>query len=267
MPADEPTLKPQTFLNALKAQIANAFNGVKGNPPYSPAGDASVRLSSVRHFDIPLPNPPPEGYVYIEEGMMKRTDKLTGYERERESLLQPLAQQWIEAWLNLADIAARFNDAFDQIEELNQPRNSLRVKAGKKPSLTVFLLDRSMSLSRRRSDTVRFQEDILLSAKSLVDGCVERWAAGGDDKIRQLAELSFTKNAQGEYSRSGMVKLRRLDTDDPQWKAAMDKIDDAEIVDGVSSYLLVSVRDIDGKYHPLPLDIAGIRPYRVVPAA
>jgi hypothetical protein len=257
-------MKPQSFLNALKGQITNALNGKAKESQ----GDASLseRLSAVRHFSIPEIAPPPAGYVLIEDGMMKPEAKLTDYEREREALLQPLAEQWIEAWLKLADIASLFNEAFDRIELLNQPRNTQRVQSGKKPSLTLYLLDRSICLSRRRSDMVLFQEDILLAAKARVDECVERWAAGGNNKIRQLAELSFTKNAQGEYSRAGMLRLRRLDTDDTLWKEAMDMVEQAEIVDGVSSYLLVSVRDVDGKYHPLPLDIASVRPYRIVPA-
>lgn len=116
-------------------------------------------------------------------------------------------------------------------------------------------------------DTIRFEEDKLLAAKGLVDACVERWAIGGDDKIKQLAELAFTKNSQGDYSRSGMVKLRRLETDDADWKKAMEKINDAEIVDGVTSYILISVRDKDKKYHPLPLDISDVRPLATQPSA
>lgn len=264
--------QPQSYLNALKAQIGNALNGIKGGTqsadidvnPADPS-DRAGRLNTVRHFRIPIPEPPPPGWVDVEDGMRKLETKLEPYERDREALLKPLAEEWIEAWLNLAGIAARFNEVFDKVEQLNSPRNSGRVQQGKKPSLTLHLLDRSIALSRKRSDTVRYKEDILLKAKGLIDACVERKAQGGDKFIRQLAELSFTKNAQGDYSRAGMVKLRRMDNDDPQWREAMGLIEKAEIVDGVSSYLLVSIRDVDGKYHPLPLDIASIRPYQIVP--
>lgn len=261
--------QPKSYLNLLKAQIANALNGVKGGTQTAaPDGEPNQaeRLNTVRHFNIPIPETPPAGWVDIEAGMRKLESKLEPHEREVEALLKPLAEEWIEAWLNLAAIASTFNDAFDQIELSCAPKNTQRVQQGKKSSRTLYLLDRSIALSRKRSDTVRYKEDILLKAQNLVEECVKRRAEGGDTFIRQLAEMSFTKNAQGDYSRSGMVKLRRIDTDDPQWKEAMDLIEQAEIVDGVSSYLLVSIRDVDGKYHPLPLDIASIRPYRVVPA-
>ena len=269
----------QGYLNALKAQIANALNGIKGNPqpadidanPADPSGqsdhsDQAERLNAVRHFNIRIPEAPPDGWVDIEDGMRKLESMLKPHERELEALLKPLAQDWIEAWLNLADLAARFNEAFDKIEQSNTPKNTQRVQSGKKPSREFHLLDRSILLSRKRSDTVRYQENILLKALGLIEECVERRAQGGDKLIRQLAQSSFIKNAKGEYSRVGMVRLRKIENDDPQWKEAMALIEQAEIVDGVSSYLLVSIRDVDGKYHPLPLDIASIRPYRVVPS-
>lgn len=259
-------MKPQTFLNPLKSLIGMALSGGKSaEPADAPAADLAGRLNAIGHFAIPHTPEPAPGYVFIEDGQMKAEGKLTDYERRREALLQPLAQEWIERWLDIADLAARFNEAFDELEELNAPRQTKRVTAGKKPSLGLFLLDRSVKLSRTRADSVRYEEDKLLKAKTLVDECVARWSEGGRDEMRQLAEISFTKNSKGEYSRSGMVRLRRMQSADPKWEDAMNQIRKAEIVDGVTSYLLVSVRDKDGKYHPLPLDIADVRPFRHMP--
>lgn len=259
-------MKPQTFLNPLKRLINDVLAGKPTTAaqasPTMP--DLSAQLSAVGHFAIPPTPEPAPGYVFVEDGQMKLEAKLSDYERHREALLQPIAQEWAELWLKIADLKARYDDAFDEIESINTPKETKRVTAGKKPSLTLHLLDRSIRLSRNRADAVRYEEDKLLAAKALVDECVSRWAdQGGSDEIRQLAELSFTKNAKGEYSRSGMVRLRRIKSEDPDWGLAMEKIREAELVDGVTSYLLVSVRDRDGKYQPLPLDIASVRPYRL----
>jgi hypothetical protein len=56
-----------------------------------------------------------------------------------------------------------------------------------------------------------------------------------------------------------MSKLKKVESDSPLWKEAMEIITDAEQPDGVASYLLASVRDVADKYHPLPLDIAAVR--------
>ena len=249
----------QTLLNPLKKLIDAALSDGKTAPaePSLPA-----QLSAVGHFLIPEVADPPEGWVYVEDGRLKRFDDLTDFERDREALLQPLAREWMEHWLAIADLSARFDEAFDVLDELAAPRKTARAKAGLGQSVTRFLLDRSVSLARKRADVVRYDEDKLLAAKKKVDACVERFSIGGRKEIKQLAELSFTKNTKGEYSRSGMVRLRRLESDDPEWHEAMDLIKKAELVDGMASYKLVSVRDRSGKYHPLPLDIASVRPWR-----
>lgn len=247
------------YLNQIKKAVAAILFGT---PKAEAHGDSAAELNKVAHFCIPATEAPPAGFVWIEDGKLKREADLTDYEREREALLLPLATEWAEHWLSLADLKSRFDEAFDQLEAASQ-RNTRREAAGKKPSMTLYSLDRSFSLSRKRADTVRYEEDKLLAAKVLVDACVARWAEGGSEEIKQIAELAFTKNAKGEYSRSGMVRLRRINSDDPEWLEAMRQIAAAELVDGVSSYLLVSVRDQDGRYHPLPLDIASVRPYRM----
>lgn len=249
-------------LNQLKAGLSALFAAAQPRQAEAPGG-LPERLSAVGAMEIlPLPDPAP-GMAWVEDGVQKAEEKLTDYERRREALLVPLACEWAEKYLALADLSARINDAFDELEAINAPRNTARRGAGKLGSLTLHTLARDFAIARKRADTVRYEEDLMLRAKDLVDACVGRWAEGGRDEIRQMAEIAFTKNAKGEYSRSGMVRLRRLQSDDPEWQEAMGIIREAEIVDGVASYLLVSVRDRHGKYRPLPLDIAGIRPYRL----
>lgn len=263
-------MKPQTFLNPLKLLINAAFSANKAPAPAMPAQAKPAlagQLSAVAHFAIPPVEEPPEGWVHVEDGRLKRFADLTEFEQIREELLQPLVQDWMKMWLDMADLSARFDEAFDRLDELNAPRQTQRAKAGRPGSVTRYTLDRSLCIARKRADTVRYDEDKLLAAKALIDDCVERWSEGGRDEIKQIAELSFTKNAQGEYSRSGMVRLRRISSSDPKWREAMDKIRDAELVDGVASYKLISVRDAQGHYQPLPLDIASVRPYRMESAA
>ena len=254
---------PQTFLNPLKEKISQVFNAHQPQPKPDPTQaepTQAEQLNAVAHFLIPPTPEPPAGCVKLRNGNFKLESELEDNERKRETLLQPLAQEGIELWLELCHYKKKFDDAFDQIEEINQPKKTKRALAGKMVNLELFLLDGSIRFTRRRADIVRYEEDAMLEAWNIIDSCVERWSVGGDNKIRMLAESAFTKNAQGEYSRSGMLKLRRLPIDDKEWKEAMDKIAKAEVPDGSTSYILISVRDVHGKYHPLPLDISDVRP-------
>jgi hypothetical protein len=58
------------------------------------------------------------------------------------------------------------------------------------------------------------------------------------------------------------LRLRKIVTANLKWKEAMDLIKQAEIVDGMSSYLSISIRDRLGKYIPLPLDLTKVREYK-----
>lgn len=262
----------QTCLNGLKAALNMALfaqptpeaggeaQSLGGRSEHPGFGDLAASLNGLGHIRIQPTPVPKDGYVVIGDGEEKRADKLTEYEREREALLQPIARRAIEAYLTLSELAADWNAAFDTIEELNTPRKSKRIREGKKPNLSLFLLDRSVKLQRTQADIIRYQEDRLLEAKKLVDECVAEWSANSNQNLVKLVELAFKKGRRG-YSRSAMLTLRSMESDDPRWLRAMAIIREAEILDGAASYLLASVRDEKGEYIPIPLDMAAVRPW------
>lgn len=261
-------MAPQSYLNTLKSHLnavlfgGRAADAQPAEPEAAPAaidGNAAQALSGLGHFRIPLLEPPGEGWVYVGDGELRRVDKLTDYECQRENLLAPVAKRVVELYLALAQLKADWNQAFDAIELLNEPKQTGRVKKGKKPSLTLYLLDRSISLSRQRSDIVRYEQDIVLRAKKLLEACFDEWSGDGADEVKQTFEIAFTKNPAGQYSRASMLKLQRIQSKDPRWQEAMGIIKSAEIPDGMASYLTASVRDKQGKYHPIPLDMASVR--------
>jgi len=236
------------------------FNGLRERIGYLLSRPKSVDFAGTVKLAI-LPEPFPN-FVWIEDGCQKLEANLSEYERKREALLLPLVQAWQEEYLRLADLKAWGHEVFDEIESLNTPRKTKRVTSGKSPSLTLFSLDRTSRISRKIADQVRFHEDTLMRAKNLIDACVERWEEGSKEEMKKLVALFFSRNAAGDFSRTMLVRLRKIESNDPDWIEAMKLIGEAEIVDGVTSYLLVSVRDDQGEYHPLPLDIASIRAAR-----
>jgi len=225
-------------------------------------GELGRRLTAVGHMYIPPGRIAPEGFVYIENNCLKAVGDLTEYERDRREVMEPIMVEFAEEYLRLADIKARAHDALDWLIGKHGQRNSKRQQENKQSSHTIFSLDRSLSLSRKYSDRVKYDDVMITAAKELIDKCVEEWEKGSRDEMKQLVALSFKRNANNEFSRAKIVELRQINSKDPRWKEAMDMIQEAELVDGVASYLLVSVRDAQEKYHPLPLDISAVRSYR-----
>lgn len=245
-------------MNALKKRLGLILFGARPEPASAPV--AAPALGELRHLELPETETPPPGFVWVEGGQLKRETDLTDYERDREAALAPLIQEWAETYLALSDLKARIGKTMDELEAKCAPRNTKRVRDQKKPSLTLFTLDRAFSIRRAHSDRVTYQEDMILRAKAKIDECLAEWSDNSREEIVALVNLAFKKTAKNDFSRAEMTKLRQLKSEDARWNEAMAIIQRAEIVDGVAAYLLVSVRDKDGAYHPLPLDIAGVRP-------
>lgn len=251
----------QTLLNPLKKLVDRAL-AEKITTPVDLRQTTAEQLTALGHFLIPAAAEPDPGHVILRDGRQKPIAELSEFEIKREAKLQALACEGMDLYLRLADFSARYDVDFDELDEESAPRQAKNSRAAGTQSVSRVLLDGSVKLERKRADVVSYDEDKLMAAKALIDVCVQRFAAGGRSEIKQMAELSFVKNAKGQYSRSGMVRLQQIESDDPEWQQAMELIKKAELVGGVASYKLISVRDKYGKYHPLPLDIAAVRPFR-----
>ena len=275
---NEPKATPNRInrLNELKKQINGLLFGAverKDNRPVTPTDASEAEsaakkttqgLNQLRHLHIKLQDDPPEGFVWIENNCLKPASELTDYEMHREALLVPFVQAWMDEYLRIAHLKAWGHEIFDEILSLNQVNQTERLKTGKQPSMTLFPLDRTASAMRKIADRVRYEEDKMIQAQDIINGCLDRLADGKRNDTTKIVQALMAKNDKGEFSRSSIVKLRKIarDMEDKKWMEAMDIIQSAEIVDGVASYLLVSVRDDQGDYHPLPLDIASVRPVK-----
>lgn len=134
--------RPQTFLNPLKSKIT----GFPCPPTSAKSRAKPSRATQCRGAFPHSAHAGSAGCVAIENGNFKLETALTDFERKREALLQPLAQEGIELWLELCHFKKKFDDAFDEIEAMCEPKQTERVKSGKKPSLSLHLLDRSVHL-------------------------------------------------------------------------------------------------------------------------
>lgn len=256
-------------LNALKTTVSRALFGrpIRDQaPPAEPeASPQAERLGELRHLAFPPARLPPEGFVYIEDRKAVAVEDLDEEQLWRRDTIEPLQAEWIVKYLEMADLAARIHEAMDEREARWGARKTKRQQAGRPVSGSAYSLDRSLCLERRYADRVRYDDLKMKRAKDWMEECAEEWEANSRDEIRQLIALSFKKNSRGEYSRAEMARLRKIKSEDQRWKDAVALIVDAEIVDGVAGYLMLSVRDAHDKYHPLPLDIASVRPYRAKP--
>jgi hypothetical protein len=252
-------------LNNLKAAVSAALFPVAAThepekPDTPEAGGGAQALGQVRMMAIAPSKLPPEGFVYVGDRDLRAIEDLDEEQQWTRETMEPLQLEYIEQYLRLADLSAKLHAAMDYRSE-KWGANTKRKQDGMPTSGTAYSLDRSIALDRSFTDRVRYDDLKMARAKALIEECISEWEAGARPEVRKLVTVAFTKSRRGQYSRVDLARLRKIESDDSRWQQAIKLTYDAEAVDGSAGYLLLKVRDAFDRYHPLPLDIANVRPY------
>lgn len=110
------------------------------------------------------------------------------------------------------------------------------VKGGKKGNRTYQTFDGLKKVVVQISDFIDFGPQ-LQTAKTLLDECLNEWAADSRPEIRAIITRAFNTDKAGQVNRSEIFMLLRLDIEDPRWQEAMRAIRDAMRVTGSKEYV------------------------------
>lgn len=129
---------------------------------------------------------------------------------------------------------------------------------GAKGNKTLTSHDGLLQIKVQVADNVVFGPELQI-AKTLVDECLNEWAAGARDEIRAIVTRAFNTDKAGQINRSEIYMLLRLDIEDPRWQRAMDAIKDAMHVVGSKTYIRCYRREsFDGAWAPVSIDLAKV---------
>jgi hypothetical protein len=109
-------------------------------------------------------------------------------------------------------------------------------KGGKKGNRTYQDFGGLMKVQVQVADFVDFGPQLQV-AKTLIDECLNEWAADSRPEIRALVTRAFQTEKQGQINRSDIFMLLRLDITDERWVKAMEAIRDAMRVTGSKEYI------------------------------
>ena len=127
---------------------------------------------------------------------------------------------------------------------------------GAKGNKTLTSHDGLYRIKVQVADNVVFGPELQI-AKTLVDECLNEWAAGARDEIRAIVTRAFNTDKAGQINRSEIFMLLRLDIEDARWQRAMKAIRDAMRVVGSKTYIRCYRREaFDGPWQPVSIDLA-----------
>jgi len=225
MPGQKPTLERVERAQAARARTGDPVQIVGGKQYMADSGGRLVPL------EIVAP-------AHILEDQTVRT--IIGFAEE------------------ISDQVARFrghtfDDVWSFVDVLHERYGVVRGRG--KGNLTLTTFDGKYKVQVQVQEQLTFGPELAV-AKTLVDKCINQWAANVGPEIRALVEHAFQVDQLGRINRSALFALRRLNIEDEQWKAAMAALGDAIRVIGSKEYVRFYKRDERGGWQPITVDIA-----------
>ena len=129
---------------------------------------------------------------------------------------------------------------------------------GRKGNLQLITFDGCYRVNLAQADRIAVGPEIV-AAQALVEECVKRWGSRSDLKLRALVDQAFVTGADGAVSVANLLRLRRVEIDDEQWRRAQDAIADALRPAGKAEYIRLYRRETPAEsWEPVPLHLATV---------
>ncbi|MDX8354331.1 DUF3164 family protein [Cognatiyoonia sp. IB215182] len=210
-----------------------------------------------QHFDMPDGRHELYGETYMKDAKGRLQPIATI--KPQHLLQDDTVRKIIGYAVPLSDQVSRFKEhTFDDIgalEALLAQEYEARL-GGKRGNMTLMTVDALFRVQVQVSDYVDFGPE-LQTAKSLLDECLNEWAAEAGPELRSIVTNAFNTDKEGKINRSEIFMLLRQNIDDPRWVRAMDAVRDAMRVVGSKTYVRCYRRDShDAAWQAITIDLA-----------
>jgi hypothetical protein len=209
------------------------------------------------------PAPVPDGRVLVDGQPHLRDSKgglvPVALVKPQDQLQDELVRKIMGYAIALSEQLTRFKaHTFDDIgafEALLAQEYGAKV-GGAKGNKTLMSHDGLFKVQVQVADNIDFGPELQI-AKTLVDECLNEWAADARDEIRAIVTRAFNTDKAGQINRSEIFMLLRLEIGDERWKRAMQAIRDAMRIVGSRTYIRCYARPhFDAPWQPVSIDLA-----------
>nr|WP_297342331.1 DUF3164 family protein [uncultured Fibrobacter sp.] len=162
----------------------------------------------------PKGRPVPEEYIRPED---KKKDKLV------ESILKRVVKLSAKLETEKAEIV-------DSIEKyLKDLAKDNRVREGWKGNILLYNFSQNLCIERRIDESISFDERLQM-VKTTIDKWIGQKLKDTDPTLSKVIAQAFSVDKQGRINTAMLLKLKRIDIQDAEWKKAMQLLDDSIFV-------------------------------------
>lgn len=134
------------------------------------------------------------------------------------------------------------------------------VKRGRsgKGNQKYVTIDRLMMVETKINDFIEFGPEIQV-AKALFDECLMHWSEDVQPELQSIITNAFDTDKAGHISRTKMVSLLKVESEDPRWIKAVEALRDSMRVTGSREYIHFSFRDsVEVEWNKIVISLAGV---------
>ena len=207
--------------------------------------------------DIDWTAPVPNGYWRDAKGNLVHERNVRPVDRDMDEVVRriqgfgaPLSEQmWRFRSYTIGDIAAFLDRVSDRYGAK---------KGGRKGNVQLQTFDGCLRVNLAQAERIAVGPEIV-AAQALVESCVERWASGSRRELRALVDQAFVAGEDGTVSVAALLRLRRVEIDDEEWRRAQDAIADALRPAGKAEYIRLYRRATPADpWEPVSLHLATV---------
>jgi len=105
-----------------------------------------------------------------------------------------------------------------------------------KGNAELISFDGRSKVEIRQRELIKFSEKLQI-AKQKIDDCLKRWSEDSNINLQAVIKEAFQVDKKGEIAKNRILDLRKYNISDPQWKLAMELIDQAIQVTSTKQYI------------------------------
>lgn len=199
----------------------------------------------------------PAGYMRKPNGDLTPVEMISALDMMRDALVHELVAGATRHAAELAGFKRKvFTDIYAFAAE-SAAKYDAQV-GGKKGNISLTTFDGRFKVQMASADNITFDERLQV-AKTLIDECINEWAATSRPEIKVIVQQAFNTDKEGEVNVGRILALKRLEISDERWKRAMQAITDGVQVTGTKQYVRFYERKPGSEqYQAISLDIAAI---------
>lgn len=158
--------------------------------------------------------PVPEEYIRPED---KKKDKLV------ESILKRVTKLSAKLETEKAEIVASIEKYLKELAKDN------KVREGWKGNILLYNFSQNLCIERRIDESISFDERLQM-VKTTIDKWIGQKLKDTDPTLSKVIAQAFSVDKQGRINTAMLLKLKRIDIQDAEWKKAMQLLDDSIFV-------------------------------------